>query len=69
MLSRYTFLTGAPGSRWSGVAQLITDNFNYDKSDESSFENDASVFAQIISSEEGEGITNKSEFNWTFFYR
>ena len=40
-----------------------------DKSDESSFENDASVFAQIISSEEGEGITNKSEFNWTFFYR
>lgn len=36
MLSRYTFLTGAPGSRWSGVAQLITDNFNYDKSDESS---------------------------------
>ena len=36
MLSRYTFLTGAPGSRWSGIAQLITDNFNYDKSDESS---------------------------------
>ena len=36
MQSRYTFLTGAPGSRWSGVAQLITDNFNYDKSDESS---------------------------------
>ena len=36
MLSKYTFLTGAPGSRWSGVAQLITDNFNYDKSDESS---------------------------------
>ena len=40
-----------------------------DKSDESSFENDVSVFAQIISSEEGEGITNKSEFSWTFFYR
>ena len=36
MLSRYTFLTGAPGSRWSVVAQLITDNFNYDKSYESS---------------------------------
>ena len=36
MLSRYTFLTGAPGSRCSGVAQLITDNYNYDKSDESS---------------------------------
>ena len=36
MQSRYTFLTGAPGSRWSGIAQLITDNLNYDKSDESS---------------------------------
>jgi hypothetical protein len=35
MLSKYTFLTGAPGSRWSGVAQLLTDNFNYNKSDES----------------------------------
>ena len=36
MLSNnYTFLTGAPGSRWSGIGQLITDNFNYNKSDES----------------------------------
>ena len=34
MLSKYTFLVGAPGSRWSGVAQLLTDNFNYNKSDE-----------------------------------
>ena len=34
MLSNYTFLVGAPGSRWSGVAQLLTDNFNYNKSDE-----------------------------------
>tara|TARA_B110001454_G_scaffold138055_1_gene128334 strand:+ start:370 stop:1002 length:633 start_codon:yes stop_codon:yes gene_type:complete len=33
---RYTFLTGAPGSRWSGIGQLITDNFNYNKSDENS---------------------------------
>ena len=30
----YTFLVGAPGSRWSGIGQLITDNFNYNKSDE-----------------------------------
>ena len=48
--------------------EILSQIFD-DKSDESSFENDASVFAQIISSEEGEGITNKSEFNWTFFYR
>jgi len=34
MLSKYTFLVGAPGSRWSGIGQLITDNFNYNKSDE-----------------------------------
>jgi hypothetical protein len=32
--SNYTFLVGAPGSRWSGIGQLITDNFNYNKSDE-----------------------------------
>jgi hypothetical protein len=30
----YTFLVGAPGSRWSGIGQLITDNYNYNKSDE-----------------------------------
>ena len=30
----YTFLTGAPGSRWSGVAQIISENFNYNNSDE-----------------------------------
>ena len=29
----YTFLTGAPGSRWSGVAQIISENFNYNNSD------------------------------------
>jgi hypothetical protein len=33
---KYTFLTGAPGSRWSGIAQLIIGNFNYNKSDENS---------------------------------
>lgn len=30
----YTFLVGAPGSRWSGVGQLITDNYGYNKEDE-----------------------------------
>ena len=48
--------------------EILSQIFD-DRSDESSFENDASVFAQIISGEEGEGITNKSEFSWTFFYR
>jgi hypothetical protein len=33
--SNYTFLVGAPGSQWSSIGQLITDNFNYNKSDES----------------------------------
>lgn len=32
----YTFLVGAPGSRWSGVGQFITENFKYNRSDESS---------------------------------
>jgi len=32
--SKYTFLVGAPGSQWSGIGQLITDNFDYNKSDE-----------------------------------
>tara|TARA_B100000123_G_C25722348_1_gene425202 strand:- start:168 stop:806 length:639 start_codon:yes stop_codon:yes gene_type:complete len=30
----YTFLTGAPGSRWSGIGQIITENFNYNTEDE-----------------------------------
>ena len=30
----YTFLVGAPGSRWSGIAQIITKNFNYNNEDE-----------------------------------
>jgi len=30
----YTFLVGAPGSRWSGVGQQITKAFNYNCSDE-----------------------------------
>ena len=30
----FTFLVGAPGSRWSGVGQLVAENFNYDRSDE-----------------------------------
>ena len=30
----YTFLTGAPGSRWSGIGQIITENFNYNTKDE-----------------------------------
>ena len=29
----YTFLTGAPGSRWSGVGRIITENFNYNTED------------------------------------
>jgi hypothetical protein len=33
--SNYTFLVGAPGSRWSGIGQIITDNFDYNNSDES----------------------------------
>ena len=48
--------------------EILSQIFD-DKSDESSFENDASTFAKIISSDESEGITNKSEFDWTFFYR
>ena len=32
--SSYTFLVGAPGSQWSGIGQLISDNFDYNKSDE-----------------------------------
>ena len=32
----YTFLVGAPGSKWSGIGQLITDNFDFNKSDETS---------------------------------
>jgi hypothetical protein len=30
----YTFLVGAPGSRWSGVGQLITENYDYNTEDE-----------------------------------
>ena len=30
----YTFLVGAPGSRWSGVGQIIADNYGYNKADE-----------------------------------
>lgn len=30
----YTFLVGAPGSRWSGIGQLITDNYDYNTADE-----------------------------------
>ena len=48
--------------------EILSQIFD-DKSDESSFENDASTFAKINSSDESEGITNKSEFDWTFFYR
>ena len=40
-----------------------------DKSDESNFEEAALNFAKIINSDESEGITNKSEFDWTFYYR
>lgn len=30
----YTFLVGAPGSRWSGIGQIITDNYDYNREDE-----------------------------------
>ena len=30
----YTFLVGAPGSRWSGVGQIVADYYNYNKEDE-----------------------------------
>lgn len=30
----YTFLVGAPGSRWSGISQIIVDNYDYNKADE-----------------------------------
>jgi len=40
-----------------------------DKSDESNFEEAALNFAKIINSDESEGFTNKSEFDWTFYYR
>ena len=30
----YTFLVGAPGSRWSGVGQQIAKAFDYNRSDE-----------------------------------
>ena len=33
----YTFLVGAPGSRWSGVGQLITENYGYNTEDETSW--------------------------------
>jgi len=33
-MHEYTFLTGAPGSRWSGVGQIIAENFGYNTSDE-----------------------------------
>ena len=32
----YTFLVGAPGSRWSGVGQIITENYDYNTEDETS---------------------------------
>lgn len=31
---QYTFLVGAPGSRWSGIGQTIAKTFNYNTSDE-----------------------------------
>ena len=33
-MHEYTFLVGAPGSRWSGVGQIIAENFDYNTSDE-----------------------------------
>ena len=33
----YTFLVGAPGSRWSGVSQIITENYDYNTEDETSW--------------------------------
>lgn len=30
----YTFLVGAPGSRWSGIGQIIADNYGYNRADE-----------------------------------
>lgn len=33
----YTFLVGAPGSRWSGVGQIITENYDYNTEDETSW--------------------------------
>ena len=30
----YTFLVGAPGSRWSGVGQQIAKAFDYNRYDE-----------------------------------
>lgn len=33
----YTFLVGAPGSKWSGIGQIITENFSYNCSDEQSW--------------------------------
>ena len=32
---KYTFLVGAPGSRWSGIGQLISENFDYNTTDKS----------------------------------
>ena len=34
--SNFTFLVGAPGSRWSGISQLISENFDYNTTDKSS---------------------------------
>lgn len=32
--TNYTFLVGAPGSRWSGVGQIIADTYGYNQKDE-----------------------------------
>ena len=41
-----------------------------DKSDESTFETDASTFAEIVTAQkEGNGLSNDSTFSWTFYKR
>ena len=41
-----------------------------DKSDESTFETDASTFAEIVTvQKEGNGLSNDSTFSWTFYMR
>ena len=41
-----------------------------DKSDESSFETDASTFAEIVTAQkEGNGLSDDSTFSWTFYMR
>ena len=41
-----------------------------DKSDESTFETDASTFAEIVTvQKEGNGLSDDSTFSWTFYMR